>query len=193
VDQAAPGTPGWHLTTYFTALESFYTGAPAAVTGCLDASCTAPGDPGNALGSYPADFVAAVQTEGTGKITSGNEAGQYLNWSGSQPGSGYWLDMAPRDAQGNALMPYVSAAAFDTYPFGDAFAVLDCGVDSTTFMPMDAQACADFQKASWQVRDRFESNTEVKHLDLYLGLQDQADMNNDPHFVDQVNAVTTLK
>jgi hypothetical protein len=191
-DAAAMTTTGWHLTTYFSAVESFFTGAPAAVTGCLDVNCSSPGDPDSPLGSYPGDFVDTVQAEGTGKITSGAGAGRFLNWSASQPGSGFWLDDAPRDAQGNALVPYVSAAAHESYPYGAAFTVVDCGVDQTTAEPMDAKACADFQMGKWEVRDRFESNTEVKHLDLYIGLQTTADMNDDPHFVDQVNAATTL-
>lgn len=189
---ADAGTPGWHITTYFSAVESFFTGAPIDITGCLDVDCASPGDPDSALGTYPSDFVDTVQAEGTGKITSGASAGRFLNWSGSEPGSGFWLDDAPRDAQGNALVAYVSAAAHETYPYGASFTVLDCGVDQTTLEPMDAQACSDFRQAAWQVRDRFESNTEVKHVDLYIGLQTTADMNDDLHFVDQVNAVTTL-
>lgn len=163
-----------------------------AITGCLNVDCSAAGDPNNALGTYPSDFVATVEAEGTGKISSGPAAGKFLNWSGSQPGSGYWLDTAARDAQGNALVPYVSAAAHPSYAFGAAFQILGCGVDSATLAPMDAQACADFKAGKWEIRDRFENDNEVKHLDLYIGLQTTADMNNDPHFVDQVQAITTL-
>lgn len=188
----AGSSGGWHLTTYFSALDSFYGGATAALTGCLNVDCSAGTDPTSALGTYSVDFTVAVQTEGTGKITTGPQAGQYLNWSASQPGSGYWLDTAPRDAQGNALVPYVSAASHPSYAFGANFAVLDCGVDMTAGTPMDPAACADFMAATWQIRDRFEANTEVRHLDLYIGLQTALDMNDDPHFVDQITAVTTL-
>ncbi|MCC6523302.1 MAG: hypothetical protein IT373_11615, partial [Polyangiaceae bacterium] len=185
-------TGGWHLTVYFTADELLFAGATTAVTGCLVTTCDAPGDPTNDLGSYPQGFVDTVQAEGTGAIASGAFAGQYLNWSGSVPGSGYWLDTAPRNAEGTALVPYVSAAAHPTVPFGASFALVDCGVDSATSAPMDAAACADLRAGQWEVRDRFEADVDVRRLDLYIGLQTELDMDLDPHFVDQVDAVTTL-
>ena len=150
------------------------------------------GDPDNALGDYPTDFVDTVVAEGTGQISSGPQAGQYLNWSASQPGSGFWLDTAPRDAQGQPLVEYVSAAAHPSVAFGASFTILACGVDQTTSEPMAPQACDDLKTASWIVRDRFEADDELAHLDLYIGLQTTADMNDDPHFVDQIEAQTTL-
>jgi hypothetical protein len=190
--EAGALTPGWHLTTYFSAVESFFAGAPVAVTGCLDVDCSSGGDPDNVLGDFPDDFVDTVQAEGTGRIDSGPSAGRFLNWSAGQPGSGFWLDDAPRDAQGTPLVAYVSAAAHPSYAYGATFSIVDCGVDQTTAQPMNAAACGDFQKATWEVRDRFENDAEVRHVDLYIGLQTEADMNDDPHFVDQVDAVMTL-
>lgn len=186
------GTSGWRITAYFTAVDSFFSGPSAALTGCLNVNCNAPGDPANALGTFATAFSDTVMTEGTGKITTGPHAGKYLNWSGGQPGSGYWLDSWPCDAQGSALVPYVSAAAYGTYAFGTAFRVVSCGVDGLSGDPMDTQACADFKAANWVVRDRFEATTERRHIDLYIGQQDRTNMDNNPHFVDQTGASTTL-
>src|SRR5690349_5731087 len=65
---------GWQVTVYYTAVQKYHHGTPRTVTGCRGLNCAH----GTAdLGSYPADFVAAVQSEGTGLTT----AGPYLNWS----------------------------------------------------------------------------------------------------------------
>ena len=186
------GSGDWHLTVYFTAVESYFSGTPVEVTGCLNVECSAPGDPDNVIGSFPSEFVDTVQAEGTGQVSSGTHSGKFLNWSAEQPGSGYWLDQAPRDAQGSALVAYVSAAAHPSIAYGTTFKVIACGVDSTNADPMDPAACTDLKNGAWVVRDRFEDDTQVRHLDLYIGLQDRADMNTNPHFVDQTGAITTL-
>ncbi len=85
---------------YYTAVESFHTDAPISVSGCLIRDCAF----GNKfIGSYPASFVKATKTEGTGRITSGVNAGKYLNWSIDV---GYWLDIIPSDGYGTALVPF---------------------------------------------------------------------------------------
>jgi hypothetical protein len=92
---------GWAITVYYTVVEDYHGGAPTRITGCPRLDCTGGHDD---LGTYPAEFVAGVKTEGTG-VTSD---GRYLNWSYD---TGFWLDTAPRDADGKPLEPYASAAA----------------------------------------------------------------------------------
>src|SRR3954452_14806433 len=93
---------GWRTSVYYTAVESFHHDSKSTVKGCLDFDCTRRGK----IGNYPTSFIRAVKSEGTGRITSGPHAGMYLNWSFDV---GYWLDSAPRDSYGNALIPFVSS------------------------------------------------------------------------------------
>jgi len=92
---------GWTATVYYTAVQRFHTGPATRVTGCPVLDCRRGGAD---LGSYPGDFVKAVRDEGTGRTT----AGRYLNWSSDV---GFWLDDAPRNGHGGALVPFTSAAA----------------------------------------------------------------------------------
>ena len=193
VDAQAEPMAGWRITTYYTVIESYFSGRPQQVKGCLKIDCSAAGDPNNVLATLPSDFVATVITEGNGKMTSGANAGRYLNWSGSMPGSGFWLDSAARNAQGTALVAFESAAAHPSVSFGTKFKVLQCGVDSENAEQMNDAACAKLKAGNWVVVDRFEANTKKNHIDLYIGEQDRADMENSVLTVDQVNVVTTLK
>jgi hypothetical protein len=164
-------SPGWELTVYYTAVESFHHGAPQAITGCTSMDC-AHGTV--ALGAWPADFIAAVMSEGAGRITS-TPAGKYLNWASD---TGFWLDSAPRDARGEALRPFVSCA-HQSAPFFTPIAIVACGVDSATMQPIDAGACARLRGAAWQVLDRFGPGFGgARHLDLYIGEEDRADFEN---------------
>ncbi|WP_326595220.1 hypothetical protein [Streptomyces sp. NBC_01803] len=87
------------VTVRYRAVESFRDGEPVPVTGCPVLDCAR----GEAeLGSCPQDFVAAVETEGAGRVDRGPHAGAYLNWSWD---GGYWLDSAPRDSQGRPPEP----------------------------------------------------------------------------------------
>ncbi|HEX6869887.1 MAG TPA: hypothetical protein VF163_02210, partial [Micromonosporaceae bacterium] len=90
----------WQVTVYYTAVESYHTDAAVDVTGCLVLECA---NGNQSLGRYPQSFVQAVKDEGTGRITSGPQAGRYLNWSYD---TGYWLDDAPRDSAGRELIPF---------------------------------------------------------------------------------------
>jgi hypothetical protein len=180
---AAALSGGWRLTVYYTAVERFHGGAPQAVFGCPVLACENGSD---YLGTFPHDFVQAVMDEGTGRITSGEHAGAYLNWS---IGVGYWLDADPRDARGQPLVPYVSAAADPGVPFGTPLRVLDCGVDDTTGSAEDVDPafCDRLKAAEWVVRDRFTAGTVGRHLDLYIGLEDR------PDFVDTSSKVISTE
>ena len=162
-------TSGWEITVYYTAVERFHSGPPVPVTGCPIQDCERGTTP---LGRYPADFVQAVQDEGTGRITSGPHAGRYLNWS---EGTGYWLDTLPADARGQRLLPWRSAAVDGVVaPFGASVRVLGCGTDSQSTEAIDPRVCAQLRRASWVIRDRFTSGLGgPRHVDLYIGEEDR--------------------
>jgi hypothetical protein len=157
---AARTSSGWGITVYYTVVERYHQGAPTKVTGCLRLDCTNGHDD---LGTYPADFVRDVQTEGTG-VTTG---GKYLNWSYD---TGYWLDTAPRDTDGNPLRPYASAAADPgVLRHGTRFQFTDCGrQDDGSAVP--AAVCGAFQRPVWRIDDEFTPGLGgPRHIDLYIG------------------------
>jgi hypothetical protein len=171
-------------------VEQYHAGPPAAVRGCLALGCA---NGTLDLGTYASDFVRAVKDEGTGRITSGPQAGTYLNWSIDV---GYWLDTAPRDARGQALVPYVSAAADPSIAFGTPFNVLACGVDDSTgsAADIDSRVCAQLQAANWLVQDRFTEGRVGQHLDLYIGEEDQPDFSNSsPKVISTKGATIALR
>ena len=152
----APSTSaGWTATVYYTAVLGFHHEPAEPVTGCPVLSCSHGHDD---LGSYPRDFVAAVRSEGAGKIS----AGKYLNWSSD---TGYWLDTAARDADGRALQPFVSAAADrDVLKAGTTFAILHCGQGATEAV------CRRLTAAHWTITDEFTPGLGgPRHVDLYIG------------------------
>ena len=150
----------WEITVYYTAVERFHTEDETDVTGCLRLDC-AHGD--DDLGSYPSDFVDAVQEEGTG-LTN---AGRYLNWSYD---IGFWLDSAPRSSDGNVLTPFVSAAADPAVlAQGTRFAITDCGRQDDGSSPAPA-VCRALRNASWRITDEFTPGLGgPKHIDAYIG------------------------
>jgi hypothetical protein len=152
----------WLVTVYYTAVESFHHDPPVEVTGCATSGC-ANGD--DSLGWYPHGFVEAAREEGSGRITSGEHAGKYLNWSYD---IGYWLDSAPRNAHGGALEPFRSAAA-DGVPDGTRLRLVDCGrLDSGD--PVPSEVCETLRNGDWQIQDRFTPGLGgPQHIDLYIG------------------------
>ncbi|HEX6870811.1 MAG TPA: hypothetical protein VF163_06915 [Micromonosporaceae bacterium] len=170
---------GWLVTVYYTAVESYHSEPPVDVTGCPTLDCTGGDQP---LGRYPRDFVTAVHDEGSGRITSGPDAGRYLNWSHDV---GYWLDTAPRDAHGRPLQPFRSAAA-DGLPDGSRLALTDCGrLDSG--QPVPDEVCRTLRSGQWEVLDRFTPGFGGdQHIDLYLGEESQ------PHFTNSSTLYVTL-
>ncbi|GAC1390280.1 MAG: hypothetical protein NVSMB31_07150 [Vulcanimicrobiaceae bacterium] len=170
---------GWRLTVYYTAVLAYYSGPPQTVFGCSDLVCTSRNV---LLGTFPSDFINVVKVEGTGKIASGS----YLNWSGDV---GYWLDTSSRDAQGNALVPYRTAAADPSIPFGTAFRVMTCGADTGTGTPTDAAVCSSLQGFPWVITDRFTVGAVGKHVDLYIGEQNSANFTSSAKFIDASNSV----
>ncbi len=150
----------WTVTVYYTAVEAYHSGLPTAVVGCSTMECT---DQIADLGTYPADFVAAVRAEGTGRTA----AGRYLNWSHDV---GFWLDHAPRDAYGQPLRPFESAAADPAVlPAGTRFTIIDCGQE-TDGTPIPSAVCTRLRQSRWIVTDQFTPGFGgPRHVDVYLG------------------------
>ena len=167
---AGVASHGWEISMYFTAVETYYQGPLVELRGCPVIDCSN----GTAdLGRHPGDFLAAVKEEGSGRLASGVAKTQYVNWSIDV---GYWLDSAPRDARGSALQPYVSAAADPSIEYVSTFLVVDCGSDVLTGEAADQGLCDSISRATWIVRDRFTAGVVGKHLDLYVGEQESADL-----------------
>lgn len=174
---------GWLVTVYYTAVESFHHGEPTPVTGCPSTDCAHGTDD---LGTYPGSFVRAVHDEGTGRITSGPHAGDYLNWS---VGVGYWLDTAPRDGYGRPLLPFRSAAS-DTLREGTAVRLADCG-DTREHVPENT--CRSLRAGHWQIRDQFSPGLGgPKHIDLYIGEENTEGFTHSPVYVTLHDATLLL-
>ncbi len=162
------GSSGWRVTVYYTPVESFHGGARQVVRGCPRLEGCDNGDA--ELGQYPSSFVAAAREEGSGRITTGPYASQYLNWSYD---IGYWLDTAPRDSIGRELEPFRSAAA-DGVPMGSQVRLIDCGTLEEGGKPEDA-VCRRLKAGSWEIRDEFTPGLGgAKHLDMYVGEETDA-------------------
>ncbi|MEU5870423.1 hypothetical protein AB0A73_02565 [Glycomyces sp. NPDC047369] len=177
---AEESEPEWEATVYYTAVESFHDGAPVEVTGCPTIECDGGDDP---LGTYPEDFVQAVEDEGTGRITSGDHAGEYLNWSYD---TGYWLDTEPRNSHGDPLRPFESAAADpDVLTEGTSFRITDCG-DAADVPP---EVCDGLQSATWTIEDEFTPGLGgAHHIDLYLGEETTPDFTESTWYTTLTNA-----
>ncbi len=172
---------GYVITVYYTAVESFHGGTVETVRGHLSRDSESDND---ILGTYPASFIAAVQSEGTGRITSGPHAGQYLNWSYDV---GYWLDTVPANAYGGALVPFQTAAAdLDVLARGIRFNLVAPLIkDDGT--PLDTASATRLLSAEWNIQDQFTPGSGgTRHLDLYIGEEDR------PSFTETNPLYTTL-
>ena len=188
----ARASSGWELTVYYTPVESYLGGAPTEVYGCPTINCDSSLATQD-LGSFPSDFLAKVRQEGAGEITDGQDASTpYLNWTYAGGGY-YWLDTAPRDASGGALVPWQTSSAASTYPFGTAWNVTNCGTNSDG-TPVEQTMCQEVLGSSWTVSDRFEAGISTnQHADLYVGLEDRPNYENTaPQYFDWIGATTTL-
>jgi hypothetical protein len=151
---------GWAITVYYTVVQDYHGGTPTRVTGCPRLDCTRGR---HDLGTFPAEFVARVRTEGTGLTADG----RYLNWSYD---TGFWLDTAPRGTDGSPLEPYVSAAADPgVLAHGTRFTIVDCGHQDDGSAPPPA-VCATFRRANWRIDDEFTPGLGgPRHIDVYVG------------------------
>lgn len=132
-----------------------------------------------ALGSYPSGFVDAVRDEGCGRISTGPHAGEYLNWSWD---TGFRLDESTRDAAGDPLVPF-ETAALDGVERGTGLTVLACG-RTDDGSRADESACAELRAARWVVRDEFTPGLGgERHVDLYIGEGDGPGFTDSPLWV----------
>jgi hypothetical protein len=169
---------GWTVTVYYTAVESYHSGPIETVRGCSDLECTATDIE---IGALPETFVDVVRDEGTGRITSGDHAGEYLNWSYDV---GFWLDTEPRDTRGEPLHPFESAAADGLEP-GTRLRLTGCGtVDFES-----ESVCSRFSAATWTIGDEFTPGLGgPRHLDVYVGEETSESFTEGPDFVTLVGA-----
>ena len=171
------------ITVYYTAVESFHTDAKVNVSGCLIRDCAF----GNKLiGTYPASFIKATKTEGTGRITSGVNAGKYLNWSVDV---GYWLDTIPSDGYGTALVPFRTAAADDIALTRGTQFKLVAPLIQDDGSALDAVSANKLLAAQWLINDQFTPGLGgAMHLDLYIGEEDQVNFTrNSPMYLTLMN------
>jgi hypothetical protein len=190
VGAPAPSTASWRLTTRYTPVESFHTGAAHAVTGCPPGAneCS---NGNKALGSYPADFLQAVRDQGAGRLTSGKYAGQYLTWDSVD---GYAVDRQAVDGSERPLRPFVSALGDLGVSLGSDFRVQDCGMDARTGRPIDGATCSRLTSASWTIVDQTSDPAGSRRLLLYIGEEDRPSFEtSSPLVVDTVNGHTTLE
>ena len=167
---------------YYTAVESFHTDAAQNVSGCLIRDCSF----GNSLiGSYPASFIKATKAEGTGRITSGANAGKYLNWSVDV---GYWLDTIPSDGYGGALVPFRTAAADAiALPKGTQFRLVG-PLKQEDGSALDAGSASRFLAATWLINDQFTPGLGgALHLDVYIGEEDRVNFTNSAMYTTLAN------
>ena len=153
------------ITFYYTPVESFFSGPLQAVQGCTSIDCASGSQD---LGAHPADFLDEVRLQGSGRLTSGPYAGQYLNGSFS---GGFWISSFPPDAYGGALQPFETAAVDESgLPRGTRFRLVAPLLENG--QPIPASAEARLLDATWNVQDRFEPGFGgAAHLDLYVGEQ----------------------
>lgn len=169
----------WHLTVYYTAVESFHRETPVAVSGCPTTDCA---HGSTDLGTYPGDFVDAVRNEGTGRITSGRNAGSYLNWSYDV---GFWLDSIAATSWHTPLRPFVSSASGDAQlPRGATFHV--ASACTQVVESVESQVCRLLHSTTWIVDDEFTPGLGgSKRVDVYIGEENQeAFESTSPRFID---------
>ena len=104
---------------------------------------------------------------------------------------GYWLDDGPRDAAGNPLVPFVSAAA-DGVPAGTSVELMDCGrlIDGD---PVPDRLCHRLRKGRWQIRDEFTPGYGgMNHIDLYVGEEHTPNFTESELYVSFAGATLSL-
>jgi hypothetical protein len=185
---AEPGNelPGrYYITVYYTPVEVYHGGPLQPVWGFTTIS----GESGRVLlGSYPEGFVAAVQMQGSGRITSGAYAGRYLNGSF---GGGFWLsDFAP-DAYGAPLKAFRTAACDNSVLAPGTRFKLKGPLLESGGVPISPAASKKLLASTWEVQDQFEAGYGGDfHIDLYIGEENNGGFTTDnPFYVALENVI----
>jgi hypothetical protein len=173
---APPVTGGWHLTVYYTPVESYHPSARRAISDCA----------GEYLGQHSLDFLERVQIEGFGRMIAPVHGDGYLGWSFDR--QCWFRASTPVGSGDRPLQAWVSTAASPTVPAGTRVQVISCGGD------IQAGACTRVKRAAWTVDDRCSVGCQdSRHLDLYIGEEDQPDFESaSPNYFDSQGAVVKL-
>jgi hypothetical protein len=172
----ARGTGSWHLTVYYTPVESYHGPPLSSIADCS----------GRSLGRHSSEFLNHVQTEGFGRLTIPLQKASYLGWDFDR--HCWFLASTPVGSDDRPLRAWVSMAAPSTVSLGTSVRIDGCGSGA------DAGVCARLRGAAWVVADRFSADpNDPQHLDLYVGEEDQPDFEDEsPNYFDVHQATVIL-
>lgn len=174
---ASRTTSDWHLTVYYTPVESYHGAPRKPISDCV----------GRTLGEHSVEFLEHVQTEGFGRFLAPVQEHGYLGWDFARH---CWFTAAtPVGANDRPLRAWVSTAAPSTFAAGTRLRVVSCGT------AVEAAVCARVEAAAWTVDDRCSDGcSDPRHLDLYVGEEDTADFEDkSPDYFDAHGAVVALR
>ena len=154
---------GYLITSYWTVREEFYRGEKVPVR---DSS-------GKLLGYYRSDFLEDVMVEGWGKGDGVGNDGSYL---GYDPELGFTKSLEPLDAYGSPLIPWKIVAAPPHLRKGTTIIII--GFNSSEELSEDI--VDKLLTSRFIVSDR-GADLIGRHIDIYIGEQDRADMNESPY------------
>ena len=154
---------GYLITSYWTVREEFYRGEKVPVR---DSS-------GKLLGYYRRDFLEDVMVEGWGKGDGVGNDGSYL---GYDPELGFIKSPEPLDAYGSPLIPWKTVAAPTHLRKGTIILI----IGFTSSEELSEDVIDKLLTSKFMISDRGASLTG-RHIDIYVGEQDRADMNESPY------------
>ena len=154
---------GYLITSYWTVREEFYRGEKVPVK---DSS-------GKLLGYYRHDFLEDVMVEGWGKGDGIRNDGSYL---GYDPELGFIKSPEPLDAYGSPLIPWKTVAAPTHLRKGTIILI----IGFTNSEELSEDVIDKLLTSKFTISDRGASLTG-RHIDIYVGEQDRADMNESPY------------
>ena len=153
---------GYLITSYWTVREEFYRGEKVPVR---DSS-------GKLLGYYRSDFLEDVMVEGWGKGDGIRNDGSYL---GYDPELGFIKSPEPLDAYGSPLIPWKTVAAPPHLRKGTIITI----IGFTSSEELSEDIIDKLLTNRFMVSDR--GGLTGRHIDIYIGEQDRADMNESPY------------
>ncbi|MFG2623252.1 hypothetical protein ACGFXC_37165 [Streptomyces sp. NPDC048507] len=155
---------GYTLTVYFTPSEALYRGPRRSIR---DHACAGQ----NLPDTFPADYLDRVDLEGFGKTVRGDYLGRDFDRR-----CYFTTRTPPQGSHDNTLVPWQSVAA-NHLPPGTSIHVTDCGPGLST------DICARVKAAHWRVDDLCSIGCDdTKHLDLYIGEQTRADIEDEDFY-----------
>ena len=164
---------GYLITSYWTVREEFYRGEKVLVR---DSS-------GKLLGYYRSDFLEDVMVEGWGKGDGIGNDGSYL---GYDPELGFIKSPEPLDAYGSPLIPWKTVAALPHLRKGTIILI----IGFTSSEELSEDVIDKLLTSRFTVSDR--GGLTGRHIDIYIGEQDRADMNESPYALYIQNATICL-